>query len=536
MGDAKGGGGSGSGVALLVGTALGAAAGFACATLAGRAERAPGPAAPRAAGGLRGAVEAASRGSYVLRNVRVPVATLADGAEGADAEGLVVCDVSVEAGSVKAVSEAGAGSGGTVVDAQGALLWPAFVDAHTHLVKTNTVPRCRNPSGSINDALACEVSDVPRWKGGDSDVARRMDFALRCAWHHGTRAVRTHLDGTNQDDPSVQASVWKAFDAAQKTWGERGLVVQGVANLYLPLWCKPGLAGPFAAEAKRHKGVVLGAYCGDVSESPQADTIAGFKALFRYAQQEGLDVDLHIDETNNPMCCGLEPLCVSLQAARTNGFKGHVVLGHATSLSLQSDAHKESVMARLAKLDVTVVCNPPTNLGLMDRRGTEPPIGALVARDVPRTPTWRGLTNVQELRAKGVRVCAASDNVRDWWHPFGDYDCLAVWHLAVSVGHLDTAPCEGSWADLVTTAPAAAMKLPVGGVIAGATADLVLFPSARRVSELLARPQTDRVVLRKGVPQQSSLPQYSELDDLVKELSPGPAAMGTVLRGATKAS
>jgi cytosine deaminase len=49
---------------------------------------------------------------------------------------------------------------------KGAMLWPAFVDVHTHLCKTHAVPRCRNPSGSINDALACEVADQPRWFAG----------------------------------------------------------------------------------------------------------------------------------------------------------------------------------------------------------------------------------------------------------------------------------------------------------------------------------------------------------------------------------
>jgi len=142
---------------------------------------------------------------------------------------------------------------------------------------------------------------------------------------------------------------------------------------------------------------------------------------------------------------------------------------------------------------------------------------------------------VQELRAAGVPVGAASDNVRDWWHPYGDYDCLSVFAATLALGHLDTAPSEGSWTDLVTSAPARALGLEsgVGSLAPGSRADLVLFPGARHFSELLARPQqSDRVILRGGAMQASELPDYAELDDLVSEKTqkPGPGTP-TVKRG-----
>ena len=167
-----------------------------------------------------------------------------------------------------------------------------------------------------------------------------------------------------------------------------------------------------------------------------------------------------------------------------------------------------------------MICNPATNLGLQDRRGSEMPHCYPIQADVPRTPLWRGLTLVQELAAAGVCVGAASDNVRDWWHPYGDYDGLANFKGAITLGHLDTAPNEGSWAHLVSDAPAFAMGAPPGeglgsALAEGAVADLILFPSSRRVSELLSRPQCDRIVLRGGKVQESAVPSYRLLDDLV---------------------
>jgi cytosine deaminase len=473
------------------------------------------------------ALSRGSEGSVLLRRVRVPRACLSDEAlrAAADAEGVVTCDVGISRGLVSVArlaappgsgSDAEAGHDATL-DARGAMLWPAFVDAHTHLCKTHAVPRCRNPSGSINDALACEVTDQPRWSspdvGAGRDIERRMDFALRSCLHHGTRAVRTHLDGVNAEDEALRSLVYAAFDAARAKYAPLGIALQGVANLYLPLYAAlPEMAARHADDAAKHEGVVLGAYCGDVSASPPGETARAFDALFALAE--------------------------ALERARARGYAGLVTLGHVTSLSLQPPETQRGVIARLAALaPLVVVCNPFTNLGLQDRRGTDPPVGVAIDRAAPRTPLWRGLTLLQELRAAGVTVAAASDNVRDWWHPYGDYDCLAVWREAVLAGHLDTAPSEGDWADAVCGAAACAMGLSGAerGVIeVGAMADLVLFPNARRCSELLARPHGDRVAIRGGDAVDHPLPTFDELDDLVEGLELEVDTEQDVLRGATR--
>lgn len=270
-------------------------------------------------------------------------------------------------------------------------------------------------------------------------------------------------------------------------------------------------------EALQHEGVLLGAYCGNTSSSPEGETAAALDALFKHARRHGLMVDLHIDETNDPACCCLLALVGALSRARAEGYVEAVVLGHCTSLALQGEGNRARVIEGLARLGpVTVVCNPSTNLGLQDRRGSAAPHCIPIDADAPRTPLWRGLTLVQELAAAGVAVGSASDNVRDWWHPYGDYDGLQNYKNAVTLGHLDTAPNEGAWAALVSDAAAEAMGLGGGSSFTpGAAADLILFPETRRVSELFARPQCDRIVLRGGRVQRSALPSYRALDDVV---------------------
>ena len=533
---------------------------------------------------LRLRVAAVSSRTLAPTNMRVPVGLLTSYFRNrmrADPEGLVLCDVGVDvaSGQISSIDPPGTLTSGARIDGRGSVLTACWTDAHTHLVKTHAHPRCRNPTGSISDALAVECDDQPRWaqcpccgpvafNGGTgeeqgakdedaactpcplhkTDVFRRMDFALQSAYHHGTRAVRTHLDGTNNtEDANLRETVYGAFEMCRKKWGARGLQLQGVANLYLPLWRDAELAKKHVAEAVSHDGVLLGAYCGNVATTPEAETAEALDALFAHAHAHNLQVDLHIDETNDPNCCCMLRLVSSLRRARDAGYVQPVLLGHCTSFALQSEAVRGQVIDGLRALSpLSVICNPSTNLGLQDRRGSAAPHCVPVEAETPRTPIWRGITLIQELAAVGLRVGAASDNVRDWWHPYGDYDALQNWRGAITLAHLDTAPNEGAWAHLVSDSPAAAIGCHPSATpfvadngasfAKGAVADLVWFPDAKRLSELFSRPEVaERIVLRRGRVQDSRLPSYDEIEDLMSPPTKLKSVGSVVDRGATTA-
>lgn len=360
------------------------------------------------------------RNSYQLANVRVPVAVFraeVSACMNVDQEGLVECNITIQDGTIAAIEERTDGgtassSFWTTVDCHGCVVIPRFADAHTHLVKSQTVPRNRNSTGTMTEAFAADGSDEPRW-AYQEDVFRRMDFAAKCAVHHGTRTIRTHLDGCSSPDPSVQQAVYGAFDNIREKYSAV-LTVQGVANLYLPLWMTPE-ATQHADQAAAHPNVVLGAYVGNTADIPPAETLQAMDALLTHAARLQLDVDLHIDESNDPRCCAMKVWCESLKKSRAAGYQGRVVLGHCCTLSLQDAATQAFVCTQLAALGAYVVSNPLTNLGLQDRQGSKPPLSLMIPNDKSRTPQWRGLTLLQELRAAGVTVACASDNVRDQW-------------------------------------------------------------------------------------------------------------------------
>ncbi len=72
----------------------------------------------------------------------------------------------------------------------------------------------------------------------------------------------------------------------------------------------------------------------------------------------------------------------------------------------------------------------------------------------------------------------------------------------------------GDWPRAAAATPAAAMGLRDHGLIrVGDAADLILF-RGRVMTELLSRPQSDRIVLRAGRVLEAELPDWRELDHL----------------------
>lgn len=222
--------------------------------------------------------------------------------------------------------------------------------------------------------------------------------------------------------------------------------------------------------------------------------------VFALAKERGLALDFHTDETDDPGSLTLRHVAA---AALRNDFPHQVVCGHCCSLAVQPPEVAHKTMALVREAGIAVVSLPMCNLYLQ-------------ARNPGHTPRWRGVTLLHELKALGVPVMIASDNCRDPFYGFGDHDGLEVFREATRILHLDTP--YGDWPQAITTTPARIMGLTERGQIGvGLPADLVLF-KGRGFDELLSRPQHDRVVLRQGQAIDTTLPDYSELDDLMEKV------------------
>ena len=417
-------------------------------------------------------------GTLLLRRARVPRCLLDAPASSAE---LLECDIRIADGVIAEVGPALAPHA-SVADLAGGIVFPGFVDMHTHIDKGHIWPRATNPDGTHGGALGAVKADrEANWSA--EDVAARAGFSLRCAYAHGTVALRTHLDSLGEQ----LEITWPVFKQLRGEWAGR-ITLQAASIVPLSAYGTPFCER--LADVVAEAGGLLG---GSGALEPEA--AAYIRRIFDLAVDRDLDIDLHVDETGDPAAHTLR--LIAQEALRRN-YAGRVTCGHCCSLAVVDPAQARETIAMVADAGLSVVSLPMVNLYLQGRRA-------------PETPVWRGVTLLHELRAAGVRVAVASDNTRDPFYGFGDLDMAEVFREAVRIGHLDMP--VGDWPAAATSVPAGVMGGPAGRVRPGAPADLVLF-QARAYSELLARPQSDRIVLRAGQRIDTTLPSYRELDHL----------------------
>jgi len=217
---------------------------------------------------------------------------------------------------------------------------------------------------------------------------------------------------------------------------------------------------------------------------------------------------MHVDESSDPEARSLIRIA---RLAAKRGFKGRILAGHCCALALQTDEFIRETMDACKDAGIDIVSLPAVNLYLQ-ARGPNP---GVPSQEAPRrTPFWRGVPLLHELKAHGLNVAIAGDNVRDPFYAYGDHDMLETFAQAVKIAQLDHP--YGDWITAATSVPAAIMKLGQFGRIGrGLPADLVVL-KARDFGEMLARAQADRVVIRAGKAIDMTLPDYRELDDLVR--------------------
>jgi cytosine/creatinine deaminase len=425
---------------------------------------------------------------FRLANARVPVCLVADAGQlNPDADGLAPCDIVIGKGRIAAIGPAAAVNDGLPrFDLDRGIVLPRLVDVHTHIDKGQIWARAQNPDGTHMGARTAVMADRDaNWSR--RDVQKRMDFALRCAFAHGTGALRTHIDSYPKQTPIS----WPLFAEMREHWKGR-IALQAVALFPIDFALNDAAQFRLMVDTVAKHGGLLGGLT-FLGEAPNARTDAALDQIFEAATANGLDLDFHVDESDSPQARSLGQIA---EAALRHKFSGKIVAGHCCSLALADDNERATIIAKVAEAGIAVVSLPMCNMYLQDRKAG-------------RTPRWRGVAPLHELAAAGVTVMVASDNTRDPFYAYGDLDMLEVFREATRILHFDHS--DRPWLKTVAATPGEVMRLPHGRIAVGAPAGLVLT-RARTMNELLSRPQTDRVVLCAGRQVDRALPDYRELD------------------------
>ncbi|MEO0845143.1 MAG: cytosine deaminase [Cyanobacteria bacterium J06648_1] len=424
--------------------------------------------------------------SYWLTNAHVPDCLLSlTPSPQTTREGLCLVDLKISQGKiVQIVAADNIPKNIPNLDLDRQIVLPRLIDAHTHLDKGHIWERSPNTEGTFDMALSKAIADSEKyWQS--SDVYRRMEFGLKCSYSHGTQAIRTHIDSFGKQ-AEISLEVWQSLQSA---WQDK-MILQAVSLVSLDYYQTPeGVA--LADRIAKIGGVLGGVAWQNPDLEQQLDTI------FELAQSRNLALDFHADENGDPESVCLQKIA---QAAIRHDFKQQITCGHCCSLAVQSPEVVKQTIALVKEAGIGIISLPMCNLYLQDRQAAT-------------TPYWRGVTRVKELQQAGIPVAFASDNCRDPFFGFGDHDVLEVFEQAVRIAHLDTP--YSNWIASITTTPAQIMGLDAGKLLVDRPADLIIFP-ARYFSELLARSQHQRIIVRQGKAINAPLPDYRELDDLVR--------------------
>ena len=425
--------------------------------------------------------------TYRLENAVVPrvlLDTMPDGAR-LGSEGGVSVDLTVSNGLVAGITAAGSERAAIPsIDLGGRQVWPTLIDMHTHLDKGHVLHRVQ-ATGSLDDAFRATNEDRRLWTA--DDLARRMEFGLRCAYVHGVSVVRTHLDSL-VGCPEV---AFEVFNDLRRNWAGR-IELQAVAIVGLDVYLED--YGEYVAGLTAKYGGILGGVTDALAQDERGvyrDSDRALDRLFELAGRFALDVDLHVDQSNDPSAFCLPSIAEAVMRCR---FAHRVVCGHCVNLALQPEDVARQTVDLVKDAGLTFVTLPTPMMYLMDR-------------SPGRTPRWRGVTLAQELIAAGVPIAIAGDNCRDAWYPYGDHDMVDTLQQAVRVFQLN----DPSAVVLAAAIPADIVgSTSAGRIRVGDLAKLILF-SARSYNEIMCRPQSDRIVLDRGLRITMLLPEYEEL-------------------------
>lgn len=386
------------------------------------------------------------------------------------AEGsMALADIFLDGDRISAVRPHGSDlSGVTVADLHGRPVLPGLVDAHTHLDKTFTRARLGAFAPGLLAAIAAMGADKARWTV--EDLQARAGRALEWAEAAGVIRLRTHCDWWVPESAPLS---WPVLREVAEAWRGR-VMVERVSLIPLPFFAQREAALKLARTvAQSGPGACLGAFIHTSNYDRQA-----VLHVLEAAQEFGLDLDLHIDEELDPRAEGLQTVA---QQAERLGFSGRIVCGHACALASQEKDVVQGTLDMVAKAPITMVSLPVTNLLLQDAQ-------------TGRTPRQRGLTLVKEIRARGIPLMIASDNVQDAFCAVGSYDPVDALMAGVLAGQLDDA--FDAWSETICHAGWLDREACGWPLASGRSADLVIFPAADACG-WPARSQP-RMVLRAG--------------------------------------
>jgi cytosine deaminase len=408
--------------------------------------------------------------NLIIRNANLP-----DGRE--------AVDICIRDGKIAETGSKIEATAAAEIDATGRLVTPPFVDPHFHMDATLSLglPRM-NHSGTLLEGIALwgELRPILTREAVVERALRYCDLAVS----QGLLAIRSHVDTSDPGLVTVEALL------------EVRAKVAPYIDLQLVAFPQDGYYRSAGAVETLNRALDMGVdIVGGIPhfERTMSEGAASVEALCRIAAERGLPVDMHCDETDDPMSRHIETLAA--QTVRF-GLQGRVAGSHLTSMHSMDNYYVSKLLPLIAEAEINVIPNPLINIMLQGRHDTY--------------PKRRGMTRVRELMEAGLNVAFGHDCVMDPWYSMGSADMLEVGHMAIHVAQMAGIDDKRKVFDALTVNSAKAMGLKGYGLAKGCHADLVIL-QARDPLEALRLKAHRLAVIRRGKIIARSAPKISDL-------------------------
>ena len=369
------------------------------------------------------------------------------------------------------------------IDATDRLACPPFVDSHFHMDSTLSYGQPRvNASGTLLEGIELWGELKPHLTV-ENIKARAMQL---CHWAiaRGTLAIRSHVDVSDDRLLAVNALL------------EVREEIKPYIDLQLVAFPQDGYFRYPGSSQNLGRALDLGVdVVGGIPhfERTMEQGAASIKALCELAAQRSLPVDMHCDESDDPLSRHIETLTFHTQRLR---LQGRVTGSHLTSMHSMDNYYVSKLLPLMAEARIHVVANPLINITLQGRHDTY--------------PKRRGMTRVEELLQAGINVAFGHDALLDPWYSFGTYDMIEVAHMGLHIAQMTGVDQMRQIFEAVTSNGARALGLKGYGIEAGCNADIVIL-QARDPQEALRLKPARLFVIRRGTIIAETSPVVSHL-------------------------
>lgn len=386
-----------------------------------------------------------------------------------DQSGALV-EIGIRDGVIAAVESGGLEAGQREIDAGGSMVSPALIESHFHLENALLWEGMLNQSGTLEEAIRLYAT-VKR-NLTHEDIMRRASLALRAAITNGVLWLRSHVD----IDRVAQLHILQGILPVRERF-KHLIDVQVIAFPQHGMARDPEVVDLMWAAMDAGADLVGGMPHGERSMDDAARQI---EIAFEIARHYDADIDMHIDETDDPYWHSLEVLA---EQTISTGYQGRVTAGHCCAMAAWDDAMAARIIDKVKAADVHVITNAPINLHLEGRHDAQ--------------PVRRGIARVKELLEAGVNVICGQDDLQNMFYPYGRMDPLEVALITAHAAHLASPQEIQAAFDMPRYHAARMLHLENYGVTVGAPANLMILDAASPVDALRRQPPR-RAVIRGG--------------------------------------